>query len=267
MRKIVPFKLRKLIKKWMDKLGSSYFNLSAIDDTLPEDLFIAGYPKSGNTWLQNIVVELLYDVDSSKISDPLLQELVPDVHFKRYYKRFIGSMPFKTHFLPHPKYRRVLYIVRDGRDVMTSYYHYLTALGHGYNSIGDLIKKGDNLFPSSWDKHVRDWVDNPYKADMLIVRYEDLLNSPKETIVQVAEFLDLNVTMSKIEKTINRTSFLTMQKKEKKLGWEDERQWPKGKLFVRRGISGGFKDEMTLEEVQLFNDKSRGMLDHFGYKT
>ena len=94
-----------------------------MNDFQEKDIFIAGYPKSGNTWLQNIITGLLIDSTSQLLTPKLINEIIPDIHVKKYFKRFFNVMIFKTHDLPKPEYKKVIHLVRDGRDVMVSYYH------------------------------------------------------------------------------------------------------------------------------------------------
>jgi hypothetical protein len=101
-------------------LTSTKLELTA--DFNPSDMFVAGYPKSGNTWVQYMMAGVLFGVDTRLAPDSLIQDLVPDVYFKRFYRRYLSSMFFKTHDLPKPNYRKVIYFVRDGRDVMVSYF-------------------------------------------------------------------------------------------------------------------------------------------------
>src|SRR5687768_13824154 len=100
--------------------------LTPIKETKAEDVFIVGYPKSGNTWLQNLAGAVVYGV-LPEFAPPALMhlELVPDVHQKQFYKRYSTPMFFKSHHLPRPEYRKVVYVLRDGRDVMVSYFQFL----------------------------------------------------------------------------------------------------------------------------------------------
>src|SRR5687767_15231360 len=102
--------------------------LQPIRETSAADVFICGYPRSGNTWFQNLLAGVVHGVDPEFAHDSLIQDLVPDVHYKRFYKRYGPHAYFKSHALPEPSYRRVVYLLRDGRDVMVSYHHFLTAL-------------------------------------------------------------------------------------------------------------------------------------------
>jgi hypothetical protein len=103
-------------------------NLRLITDSDADDIFVAGYPRSGNTWMQYLLAGVIFGTDSRLTPDSLIQDLVPDVHYKRFYRRYRTPTFFKTHDLPQPRYRKVIYLVRDGRDAMVSYFHYLNAL-------------------------------------------------------------------------------------------------------------------------------------------
>ena len=89
-----------------------------IDQTGAQDVFIVGYPKSGNTWYQNLVSGLVFGCNPAVTSDHVIQELVPDVHSKKFFRRFGDRAFFKSHHLPRREYRHVVYLLRDGRDAM-----------------------------------------------------------------------------------------------------------------------------------------------------
>lgn len=95
-----------------------------INESHPSDVFVAGYPKSGITWIQYLLAGLTCGVDASSAPDTLVQALVPDVGYQKFYMRFATPTFFRTHFLPQSSYRRVIYLVRDGRDVMVSYFSF-----------------------------------------------------------------------------------------------------------------------------------------------
>ena len=112
-----------------------------INETQKDDIFIAAYPKSGVTWMQNLIACLLLGANPDKITPRIVNELVPDVHAKKYYKRFFSRMIFKTHFLPQPEYRKVIHLIRDGRDSLVSYYHYNKLNGKKGYSLDEMINK------------------------------------------------------------------------------------------------------------------------------
>ena len=156
-----------------------------------EDVFIVGYPRSGHTWFQNIVVSLIYGLDPKHTPDSLVQDLVPDVHYKRYYKRYGTPMFFKSHHLPVSQYRRVVYLLRDGRDVMVSYWHYLSAIQHKNIDFLEMIQSGYGLFPCKWHEHVDTWLSNPYSTAMMVIKYEDLKRNAARELSRVCVFMGI----------------------------------------------------------------------------
>ena len=118
-----------------------------ISDLDPQDIFIAGYPKSGNSWFQELIAGVVYGVMPEFSLPALVHELVPDVHFKAFYQRFNTPMFFKTHSLPRPEYKRVVYLLRDGRDAMVSYFHHSSAVGRKPPSLLRMVQDGPELGP------------------------------------------------------------------------------------------------------------------------
>lgn len=239
------------------------FDLVAIDDTTEADIFICSYPRSGVTWFQNLLAGLIHGVDPRMAHDSVIQELVPDIHQRKFFKRYGKLTCFKSHNLPEQKYRRVINLVRDGRDVMVSYYHFTQAL----NASGmDMLRfiKDHPIWPSPWHDHVEAWLSNPYGAEILLLRYEDLRADTTRELRRVADFLGLDRDEALLEHISGRSSFSNAQKKEMELGW-DSKVWPRDKKFVRRGEVGSFKDEMPPESLQALMELAGPTLARLGY--
>src|SRR5580704_4157963 len=90
----------------------------------PDDVFILSFPKSGNTWTRFLIANLVYPetpVDFSNIN-----RLTPDP--EALSKRGMARMPrpriIKSHQYFDPRYKRVIYVVRDPRDVALSQFHF-----------------------------------------------------------------------------------------------------------------------------------------------
>lgn len=248
-------------KKFDEYLESQHFY--PISYTEPKDVFIAGYPKSGNTWMQNLLGSLIYGVDPQFLPDRLTQELIPDMHTKRYYKRFLPVTCFKTHSLPQPAFRKVIHLVRDGRDVMASYFAMNKMLGKNL-SLEEMIVDGKGLFPCRWHEHSRQWIENPYDAEIIMVKYEELLTNPYVELTKICSFIGLTRSEDVITNCINGNSFQSMQDKERKYG-RDNRKWKSSNMFVRKGRSGVYQSEIPDHLINIFVEKSKSELDHFGY--
>jgi Sulfotransferase domain len=241
----------RILQNQRDKKIARKRGLPPITETKPADIFIAGYPKSGNTWMQNLVAGVAYNLDPEHLSDSQILNLVPDVHACRHYQRRQTPMYFKTHHLPRPEYRRVIYLLRDGRDVMVSYYHHLRALNGDDVDFSEIVRTGRHLSPSKWHDHVNAWRSNPFGAEILTVRYEDLLENPVSELRRVCEFAGIERSPEVLENVCRQSSFSKMREKEEKTGWANPK-WPDSRFFVRRGEAGSFKDEMPEDVLSVF---------------
>jgi len=239
-------------------------DLTAITQFEDEDVFIVAYPKSGNTWSQNLMAGLAYGVLPQFAPDTLIQDLVPDV-YRTSYKRYGTPTLFKSHELPLPQYKRVVYLLRDGRDVMVSYYHHLVALGDNKGDFLHTVQSGEGLFPCKWHQHVEAWLSNPYGAKMITVTYENLLANPVTELRKVCDFIGYARGNAFLERVAEGASFQNMRMKEVTSGWADP-NWPKDKPFVRRGKAGSHRDEMPSAVLQAFLNEAGPILSKMGYE-
>jgi len=229
----------------------------------PADVFIAAYPKSGNTWFQNLVAGTIYGLDPRHVPDRLVQDLVPDVHYRQLYKRYRTPTFFKTHHLPRPEYRRVVYLLRDGRDVMVSFWHHLQALTGDDVNFLKMVRDGEGL-PFRWHDHVAAWEANPFGADVLRIRYEDLQADPVRELRRFCAFVGEEREAAVLERVAAGSSFAAMREREERFGW-DNAAWPKDRPFVRRGVVGSYKDEMAPEVLAAFLAEAGATLAKYGY--
>jgi len=246
------------------RLSQSMTGLRLVEDTDPEDVFIIGFPRSGHTWMQYLLAGLVGGVDTSNCADALVQELVPDVQDRLAYRRYTQPVFFKSHHLPRPAYRRVVYLLRDGRDAMVSYFHHYNALNPPVD-FPTLIRKAPRL-EARWHEHVERWHANPYGAAMITVRYEDLKRAPVDGLRRVAEFAGVPTTDGQLQRAVAGAAFEQQQKREATRGWE-HRNWPKDQRFVRRGTVGSHRDEMPADARALFTAEAGATLQKYGYES
>lgn len=266
--------IRAILRRIRDRLllsDSQYIHrtfpqlgLTTISDTSENDVFVAGYPKSGNTWMQHLLSGLQYGIETQYLPDRLAQILVPDVHQHRYFRRISDVTFFKTHDLPKPQYRRVIHLVRDGRDVMASYYAYNKNLGQSVD-LEKMIVEGEGLYLSTWQEHARQWLENPFGAEILQVRYEDLLDDTHLELQRICEFVGLERDKELISRVVEGCTFNEMQRKENTYGWSNP-EWPRDKPFVRKGRAGAYLDDIPLELVGRFESEAAAYLQRFGYE-
>src|SRR6516165_5909237 len=90
----------------------------------PDDAFIVSYPRSGNTWTRFLIGNLIYQDDPVTFAN--IEARIPEIYFNPDHVMRGLARPriLKSHECFDPRYRRVIYIVRDPRDVAVSFYHH-----------------------------------------------------------------------------------------------------------------------------------------------
>jgi len=90
----------------------------------PDDIFLTSYPRSGNTWIRFLVGNLMHTEEPVTFLN--VERLVPDMY--KHSDRTLRNLPRPRHLKSHdcfdPRYRKVIYIVRDPRDVAVSNFHW-----------------------------------------------------------------------------------------------------------------------------------------------
>ena len=239
-----------------------------ITQFLAEDIFVVGYPKSGNTWFQNLIVGTVYGVDPRWAPSALAHDLVPDLAYNKYYRRYTTPMFFKSHDLPRPEFRRVVYLLRDGRDVMVSYRHYREAIdGKDYDFLKFVTPETD-LYPCHCPEHVDAWMQNPYRAQMLVIQYEELLREPVRELERFCQFAGISREICHLATVAEAASFHNLRDKEARTGFgRPDHNFPPDKFFFRRGVVGSHKDEMLPDVLERFLEHAGDTLRRCGYAT
>ena len=235
-----------------------------ISEADPADVFIVAYPKSGSTWFQSLIAGAIYGLDPEQAPDSLTQDLVPDVHYKQLYKRYRTPTFFKSHHLPRPEYRRVVYLLRDGRDVMVSYLHHLRALGRSDLDFAEMIDSA--LFPCKWHEHVEQWTANPFAAHMLVIRYEDLQADAAQRAGPLLRVRRGARAMSPSWRGLpSRCSFAAMQRRATGVSAGTNHPLAEGSAVRAARIIGSHADEMPPDELAAFLAETAPTLRKAGY--
>jgi Sulfotransferase domain len=139
----------------------------------PDDTFIVSYPRSGNTWTRFLVANLLHPGEAVTFGN--IERLIPDIHAQS--KKFLKSVPrprvIKSHEYFDPRYPRVIYIVRDPRDVVVSSYHFhrkQRQIKEGYpleSYVRDFVAGSVFRTYPSWGKNTSSWIELPRTAPPL----------------------------------------------------------------------------------------------------
>lgn len=218
-------KLPALLNAWKTgMLDASRRNLYAAG--LPfqprnDDLFLVEFPKSGITWLTFLIANtnlLLAGDTRRRVTFFNILDLVPDVHVSRNIAPpagdGLGFRCIKSHSAYNPSYRKVVYLVRDPRNVMASYYVFLTKLGWYQGSFEQMVKSS-RFGIQAWRRHVRSWLDSiPPTHSFMIVRYEDLVAGAGAEIQRVYRQLGWDLDGVLVAEAVKKSGLETMRNEE-----------------------------------------------------
>lgn len=237
-----------LIGRKLLTFGPPGRNIEVIND----DIYIVSYPKSGNTWVRFMIGNLYSKKNAVTFSN--LEEKVPDIYQNpaRSLKKLMRPRILKSHEYLDPRYGKVIYIVRDPRDVAVSYYHYLIKMRiitEDYPMITyiDRFIRGELDTFGSWHDHVGGWIGaRRHRCDFLLLFYEEMLDNPVEELKKIAEFLECPATDEQLKTAVALSSSDHMRILEQQEAgqWTPIKTSRTDKLFVRKATKGSWKTEL-----------------------
>lgn len=224
----------------------------------PNDIFLVSYPKSGNTWVRFLLANLIKQ-DDTLIDFHNVHDYCPE--WERHLEIIKGlSYPriIKSHQQYNKIFKKVIYLVRDGRDVYISYYHYLISEGHLSQEVSFKEFLSTYSFPyGCWSDHIKSWLKSPlFKAEknFHIVYYEDLLSDPLGELSKIADYIGLTTNYQDLKLAVENSSFDQMRSIEQKLGRKySNKNEPS---FVRKGMSGEWKQYFGNEEYKILENRN-----------
>lgn len=167
-----------------------------------------------------------------------------------------------------------LYIIRNPLDVAISYAnHNQCTLDHAIQCLNDsqhalCCYRGKKLTNQveqrlgSWSEHVESWVDHP-EIDSHVIRYEDMLHNPLATFTQAANYLQLATETSKINQAIQHADFSILQAQEQATPFKERP--PQVTHFFRKGVSGGWQEQLTPQQIQSLIEHHQVVMRRFNY--
>lgn len=211
-----------------------------------DDVFLCSFPRTGSTWLQEILWLLGNDLNYEKASNVIQQLRNPtlelsclfsdDVNKYEWMKQrmkgnsvdFVDEMEgqrfIKTHLpwhlLPEQLTNnpdvKIVYTMRNPKDQAVSFYHYCL-LAHEINcSFDDFIEVflDNKMVYGSSSQHMLEFFKRRDQPNVLIVKYEDMKRDLPSVIRQCADHLEIKRTLTTddIDKLCDHVKFEKMEK-------------------------------------------------------
>jgi Sulfotransferase domain len=243
----------------------------------PDDTFLVSYQKSGNTWLRFLLANLMCPrgpITLLEMEDrvPMIYDCSNWVLRQKPRPRIIAS-----HECFDPRYRKVIYVVRDPRDVViSSYYHHLRLrrIPEGYPMelfVPRWLQETQYDSPrfGAWREHVLSWIETRGKdPGFLLVRYEDMNRNPQRELGRVSSFLSLDVSTERLAQAIELSSAERMRELEKQQHevWKRTKGLRADVPFVRRAVAGGWKSALSESLVQAIEAECGAVMESLRYE-
>lgn len=253
-----------------------------------DDIVIASYAKSGTTWLQQIVGQLLFRGDPDlAVADlsPWVDLRVPPKAIKlaaieaQTHRRLL-----KTHLpvdalvvSPRAKY---LFIARDGRDVVWSMYnHHARANADWYAALNDTPGRiGPPIEPPPADirQYWQDWLTrdgHPFwpfwhtlrswwalrnLPNVMLLHFADLKRDLPGEMQRIAAYLDIPIDTARWDAIVEYCTFDWMKRHASKSVPLGGAFWEGGAdTFIHKGVNGRWADTLSADECADYEARAR----------
>ena len=218
-----------------------------------DDIFIVTYPKSGTTWLQQIVYQLTGD---GNMDIPHIRTVSPyfDVDLMAspdQFRQLPSPRIFKSHGTFNEVYNpksRFIYVMRHGVDVAHSYYHHYRCY-NGFSGAFDVFFRAfvnGRIDGRSWFRHVSEWLSQSGRTNILVLRFEDLRQDLPSQVRRIAEFCQIPLSEALMERVVGQSSLAFMKAHEAQFEWATGGLYAKGMTlndFIRSGGHGRWRVE------------------------
>jgi aryl sulfotransferase len=253
-----------------------------------DDIVIATYAKSGTTWMQQILAQLIFDgaedLETAEMS-PWLDLRVPPKEIKlpmveaQQHRRFL-----KTHLpvdaLVFSEKARYIYVGRDGRDIVWSMFnHHARANDAWYDALNNtpgLVGPPIEKPPESVLQYYRGWLEQdgypwwPFwenvrswwairdLPNVMLLHFNELKADMPGTIRRIAAFLDIPIAEDKWDDILWHCSFDYMKTHGTRAVPLGGAFWEGGSAtFIYKGTNGRWRDKLSEDEIRRYEERAR----------
>ncbi|KAF8646991.1 hypothetical protein HU200_065505 [Digitaria exilis] len=276
-----PFNLRHYAGFWLPEVtlmeGFRAVH-SGVFSPRPTDVLLASFPKSGTTWLKALAFATLKRSDHHPLAvdHPLRHrnphDCVKFLEFEIGTGEEFEALPSPRLLATHLPYTllpesgcRVVYICRDPKDALVSYWHFTKkaspAVGVDARSFTiqdafELFCQGRCLGGPQWQHALQYWEESLKRPDrVLFLRYEEMLLDPESHLKKLAEFMGCGFSGEEEESgvvsaIVELCSLGKMKDVEVNRNGSANRLGVKYEYFLRKGAVGDWSNHLTPEMAE-----------------
>lgn len=239
---------------------------------------LVSYPRSGSTWLRFLLMGIQHP--TVPVSYIALNKYVPDMHqdfpghlkqlskkeLKIWGKKYAWKpLIVKAHFQHASWYTKVIYIYRDVRDVLLSYYYFYnqgrisagqTTEWISFDKFFDKFLKG-TFFSGGWGEHVNFWLSFA-TVERDLISYEELHKDTFGVLKKVVTFLGLDADDDLLRQAIDKVSF-------SKIIQVASRDGQHSNLRGLTGMVGGWKEKFSEDQLDRLRERFGSVAKKAGY--
>lgn len=245
----------------------------------PDDVIVASYAKSGTTWTQQIVGQVLFGGDPEiRIADmspwldlrlPGEAETVALLEAQRHRRVIKTHLPLDA-FVFRPEIKHI-YVARDGRDIAWSMHSHVrafvpefyTMLNSVPGRVGPPLEPVDEdilvffrrwlandgePFWSLWE-NIRTWWEARHLPNVMLLHYADMKRDLPGTVARIAAFLEVELDAETMERAVLHSSFDWMKANADKVAPLGGTIFEGGgRTFINKGRNGRWQDQLPVAD-------------------
>ncbi|KAF6714419.1 Sulfotransferase family cytosolic 2B member 1 [Oryzias melastigma] len=245
-----------------------------------DDVIAVTYPKSGTTWMQEILPLVLNGGDLTPIQSTVNWDRVPwleETRLAEVVDKMTSPRAMVSHFpynlMPssfHSSKAKVIYVMRNPKDILVSsfYFHQMAAFLENPGTFDEFIDKfleGRVLF-GKWADHVKSWKLAKIADRILFLTYEEMVQDLPAAIRRMSDFLCRNHSEDAIQKIAEHCTFKSMKANTMSnfslvpKQYMDSDKSP----FLRKGVAGDWKNHFNSEQDARFTSVIQKELEAAG---
>jgi len=209
---------------------------------LRNNVALASYPRSGNTWL-------------SKLLEALSGQQAGSIYRDQVFPRPATGIVIKTHKCDGQRYNRIVHLVRNPFDAISSHFDYMRRY---FPERALDWKQHVAAQTQEWKRHTTYWMQQAKPS--ITIRYEDLSAEPLVELEKLARFLALDVDEGEIAQAVEACRIDRLREASSKRG-EDAAG------FFRKGGSGHGIGRYSAAEVASVAAELGDLMGKFGYEV